>query len=469
MTGLPGARKWTGGVFGRYMFTVDGFPDSVDRWTMEVNKQHNGIVNTLTSHDYLGYSVRYGCFGFSYETSDRKNFTIVSGATRFGQTGAVVFLPFYGTSRPGEEKMLGLQESRFILEGNQLGSGFGYEIEVLDLDNNGFDDLIVGAPFEFHFEEDLEFGGAVYIYYSKGIKMELGKENQVFHDPIVLRGRGLHSQFGISLANLGDIDKDANGFKDFAVGAPYADSDHGAVYIYHGNVVDDFSTEPVQTILGSEIKAWRGNKKLRTFGASLNGQVDIDRNGYNDLAVGAYASDSTFLFKSRPVVDVKLGYNFPGGFIKINEGYGCPRGSKTCFDVITSLTLLKNDKVDFGSETFTCELKVIQVKNGKNGKNRAVFTQTNSNSITWPCQGSAGRELQRRHQLHIPIANQDWVNPIQFNFTVKAADVTKRDISAVVRGGEAFELFENAFDKKCGEDNDCYTDLAIRPVLLNMT
>jgi hypothetical protein len=64
LTGLPGARKWTGGVFGRYMFMVDGFPDSVDRWTMEVNKQQNGIVNILAAHDYLGYSVRYGCFGF---------------------------------------------------------------------------------------------------------------------------------------------------------------------------------------------------------------------------------------------------------------------------------------------------------------------------------------------------------------------------------------------------------------------
>lgn len=48
----------------RYMFKVDDFLDSVDRWTMEVTKQQNGIINLLASHDYLGYSVKYGRFGF---------------------------------------------------------------------------------------------------------------------------------------------------------------------------------------------------------------------------------------------------------------------------------------------------------------------------------------------------------------------------------------------------------------------
>lgn len=64
LTGLPGARKWTGGVFGRYSSTSDLFPITVDRWTMEVTKPQGGIINLLASHDYLGYSVRYGTFGF---------------------------------------------------------------------------------------------------------------------------------------------------------------------------------------------------------------------------------------------------------------------------------------------------------------------------------------------------------------------------------------------------------------------
>jgi hypothetical protein len=53
------------------------------------------------------------------------------------QAGAVMFLPFRKRSRPEEERLLGLDDDPFKLLGNQLGSGFGYSVEVLDLNNDG--------------------------------------------------------------------------------------------------------------------------------------------------------------------------------------------------------------------------------------------------------------------------------------------------------------------------------------------
>lgn len=114
---------------------ADGFPDSVDRWTMEVDKERGSILALLTSHDYLGYSVRYGRFGFWHE--DEQNFTVVSGATRFNQTGAVIFLPFRRNFQAEEQRQLGLFEDKFLLIGRQLGSGFGSSLEVLDLNGDG--------------------------------------------------------------------------------------------------------------------------------------------------------------------------------------------------------------------------------------------------------------------------------------------------------------------------------------------
>lgn len=66
----------------------------------------------------------------------------MSGATRYNQTGAVVFLPFKKKSLPEEERVLGLDlaapDQNFHLQGTQLGSGFGYCIEVLDLNADGW-------------------------------------------------------------------------------------------------------------------------------------------------------------------------------------------------------------------------------------------------------------------------------------------------------------------------------------------
>ncbi|CAD5221384.1 unnamed protein product [Bursaphelenchus xylophilus] len=470
LTGLPGARKWTGGVFGRFMFTADGFPDSVDRWTMEVGKENEGIINVLASHDYLGYSVRYGLFGFPYETKDRNNFTVVSGATRYGQTGAVIFLPFYGNARPEDEKLLGLDKSRFKLDGRQLGSGFGYQVEVLDLNKDGFDDLLVSAPFEFHFEEDLEFGGAVYLYYSKGRRVNPGQEYDVFQEPIILRGRGLYSQFGLSLANVGDIDRDASHYDDFAVGAPFADHGHGAVYIFHGQEYDQFNTEPSQVILGSDLENIT-RKKVKTFGSAVNGKVDVDGNGFPDVVVGAYASDLSYVFKARAVVDVELDYSFSQKYIKINDGWGCPKGSKTCFELTTSLSTLDNNNIrnllNLGQDVYTCQLKIIS---NPKAPLRALFVQNKANEISWPCgRDSLGYQQRLKHKVYIPDTNQDWVNPIKFNFTASMTMSPMRSVIPVIRERRASKLFETSFDKQCGEDNDCYTDISIRPILLNMT
>ena len=48
-----------------------------------------------------------------------------------------------------------------------------------------------------------------------------------------------------------------------------------------------------------------GESGLTTFGFSLSGGGDLDQNEYPDLLIGAYASDRAVQLKGRPVVDVE--------------------------------------------------------------------------------------------------------------------------------------------------------------------
>ncbi|EJD74571.1 hypothetical protein LOAG_18126 [Loa loa] len=329
ITGLPGAKKWTGGVFGRY-YPKDIFAMNRDRWTMGVDPKLHGVRSKFQGHDYLGFSVRHGHFGFWFE--DKDNTTIVAGATRYNQTGAVTFLPFRNGHSMNSQTShyLTLTEDSYMLQGSQLGSAFGYSIEVIDLNNDGFDDLLVGAPFEYSETVDGSFGGTVYIFYSSGIQRQPHENEYVFLNPIKLRGQGIYSQFGLAITRLGNIDGDNNNHNDFAIGAPFTDNGKGAVYIYLGaKSPDTFKVEPVQVITPNELPQQYLHSSLKTFGFSLSGGSDLDGNGYNDLVIGAFASDTIIILRARPVIYINARHLNNDMKIDIDGDSSCFRTAQT--------------------------------------------------------------------------------------------------------------------------------------------
>uniref|UniRef100_A0A3B3V615 Integrin alpha-3-like n=1 Tax=Poecilia latipinna TaxID=48699 RepID=A0A3B3V615_9TELE len=169
------------------------------------------------------------------------------------------------------------------LRGQQVGSYFGNVVVAVDLNSDGWNDLLVGAPF--YFNRQQEVGGAVYVYMNAGGR---------FHsEPTVVLMGSVGSAFGMAVAAAGDLNQD--GYQDFAVGAPFHDT--GCVMIWTGSK-EGISAKPSQMIEGRSVAPG-----FRTFGYSLAAGVDVDGNHYPDLLVGSL-DDSVALLRSRPVIQL---------------------------------------------------------------------------------------------------------------------------------------------------------------------
>ncbi|XP_058598442.1 integrin alpha-7 isoform X4 [Neofelis nebulosa] len=295
--GAPGTYNWKGTA--RVELCVQGSVDlaHLDDGPYEAGgeKEQDPRLIPVPANSYFGFSIDSGKGLVRAE-----ELSFVAGAPRANHKGAVVILRKDSASRLVPEVML---------SGERLTSGFGYSLAVADLNNDGWADLVVGAPYFFERQEEL--GGAVYVYMNQG-----GHWAGV--SPLRLCGSP-DSMFGISLAVLGDLNQD--GFADIAVGAPF-DGD-GKVFIYHGSSLG-VVIKPSQVLEGEAVG-------IKSFGYSLSGGLDVDGNHYPDLLVGSLA-DTAVLFRARPVLHVSHEVFIAPRAIDLEQP-NCAAGHSVCVDL----------------------------------------------------------------------------------------------------------------------------------------
>nr|XP_058937441.1 integrin alpha-7 isoform X2 [Kogia breviceps] len=295
--GAPGTYNWKGTA--RVELCVQGSADlaHLDDGPYEAGgeKDLDPRLIPVPANSYFGFSIDSGK---SLVRAEELSF--VAGAPRANHKGAVVILRKDSASRLVPE---------VTLSGERLTSGFGYSLAVADLNNDGWTDLVVGAPYFFERQEEL--GGAVYVYMNQG-----GHWAGV--SPLRLCGSP-DSMFGISLAVLGDLNQD--GFPDLAVGAPF-DGD-GKVFIYHGSSLG-VVVKPSQVLEGEAVG-------IKSFGYSLSGGLDVDGNRYPDLLVGSLA-DTAVLFRARPVLHVSHEVSILPRTIDLEQP-NCASGHSVCMDL----------------------------------------------------------------------------------------------------------------------------------------
>lgn len=172
---------------------------------------------------------------------------------------------------------------------------------------------------------------------------------------IFLRGSVDRGRTGWSLSGLGDFNGD--GFNDFAIGAPHADSngliDTGAAYVVYGR--SNFESNEVvelNGLSGSNGFQIVGTENYQYVGYSLSGAGDPNRDGLRDLIVGAPGTTvSGSRFGAAYLLFGNQGGAGSGGLLPINViGSNLDKGlSGTRMTVLddTGGTVVKNYNIGF--------------------------------------------------------------------------------------------------------------------------
>jgi hypothetical protein len=176
--------------------------------------------------------------------------------------------------------------------GGQLLSRRGAAVAgVGDVNNDGFDDVAIGAPDEDNGETD---EGRVHIH--------LGSPSGLGATPAVsLEANQASAGFGGAVAGAGDVNGD--GYADVLVGASRWDggqADEGKVFLYLGSAT---GVDPVP--------AWSVeiDQAGALLGASVSAAGDMNGDGLDDVVVGAPSYDNDQLNEGRAYVHL----GSPGG------------------------------------------------------------------------------------------------------------------------------------------------------------
>ncbi|XP_065163300.1 integrin alpha-PS1 isoform X3 [Atheta coriaria] len=420
LMGAPGPHTWRGTIFAK--MTVGDF---LSRDKNFYSSPLNQLSEPIDKYSYLGMSVTGGRF------FDKHKITYVSGASRANLTGQVYFI----------EKIKNSNEMaiRLILKGVQVASNYGYELLAADVNGDGYDDLLVAAPFFFN----NTVGGAVYIYYN----LRACTANYTCTPDQILTGKE-ESRFGFAMAALGDINKD--GYNDIAIGAPYetyeAQSHSGAIYIYLGNH-DQLNQKEAQKI---------SIPQYTTIGYSLSGGVDMDGNGYPDLLTGAYNEDTVILFKTRPIVDIEI--DVQGEEMRNIDvtKKGCkadPTSTHSCFSFAICI---RTNRGRPPKEQMSYELKADCCKTKRQYIRVKLNSTSESNILTQDFRMHKNPTC-RSHTVYIKDGIRDILSPIEFSVNYQLQDTPHSPIL----NQTSTKDFQATFLKDCGSNEVCESELKV--------
>ena len=165
-----------------------------------------------------------------------------------------------------------LSDADVTIEGIQSGENAGWSVAMMDIDNDGFDDLLYGRP---EWDGPNTKQGAVSLVYGGGSLSAIETAD------VSWTGEAATKIYtGVDVFAAGDLNDD--GFEDFGVGAPFYGSGVGRAYIFYGRAAlfANGTTTDADVI-------YQGGNTLDSIGIGGSTAGDFNGDGNDDLVLGS--------------------------------------------------------------------------------------------------------------------------------------------------------------------------------------
>ena len=268
-----------------------------------------------------------------------------NGSETIGESYVIFGKENFDSTLNLDEQNFGLNDGLIIYSYNQDNpsddnNSLGYSVsDAGDINGDGIDDLIIGAPYA---DPNGNNSGSSYVIYGRSEDNPFTDDINLFeldrNDGLIINGKN-GDKSGFSVSKAGDINGD--GIGDLIIGAKDGNPDNkesaGRSYVVFGS--EDFdSSINLSDLDGSNGFAINGISAGDNSGWSVGALGDINGDGIDDIIVGAnnanstagqsyviYGNDtgfdSTFELSSLESPDSQNGFIIDGAFIGDNLGH----------------------------------------------------------------------------------------------------------------------------------------------------